>query len=224
MIMVKGVLELNSLKNEILQSYTVFTRLDSSTLNSIIEKTFVYEANANKLCFSKDECQGFTLILDGILRIQYMSENGRELTVYRLGRGDYCHLTIIRLLYGKEINFEVFSEKSMRLAIIPREVFIKHLAGNPVFLREIYADLHEKLDALYKVINDIGFESVESRLIAYFKGKSRLSGSSVFELTREQIGIDIGATREAVTRTLLKMEKEGMVKLSRKKIEWLGRR
>lgn len=213
---------MKSLENEILQAYPVFNRLEPASLRKILDSIEVYKTGANKLCFSRNECQGFTLVIEGILRIQYMSGNGRELTVYRVGKGDYCHLTVAKLLYNKDIGFEVYSEKAMRLAIIPESIFKAYLAENPVFLREIYRDLHEKVDELYRVINNIGFESVESRLTAYFEGKKKLTGNSVFNLTHEQIGVDIGATREAVSRTLAKMQEDGQVKLSRKKVEWLG--
>lgn len=212
---------MNPLGTEILQAYPVFAKFDPTSFQRIIESVEVYKTGANKLCFSGNECKGFTLVLDGLLRIQYMNGNGRELTVYRVGKGDYCHLTVARLLYNKDINFEVYSEKTMRLAIIPEKVFKTYLTDNPVFLREIYRDLHDKMDALYKVINNIGFESVESRLLAYFEGKKKLTGSSTFNLTHEQIGVDIGATREAVSRTLAKMQEDGQVRLSRKKVEWL---
>lgn len=213
---------MNSLETEILQTYPVFAHFDPMILQKIMGSIEVYKKSANRLCFSGNECQGFTLVLDGLLRIQYMSGNGRELTVYRVGKGDYCHLTLARLLYDKDLDFEVYSEKTMRLAIIPKSIFKSYLADNPVFLRDIYEDLHGKVNALYNVINNIGFESVESRLIAYFQGNKKLTGSSVINLTHEQIGVDIGATREAVTRSLAKMQKEGQVKLSRKKVEWLG--
>ncbi len=209
------------LENEILQAYPVFAKLEPVSLHKILDSIEVFKTSANKLCFSGNECRGFTLVIEGLLRIQYMSGNGRELTVYRVGKGDFCHLTVAKLLYNKDISFEVFSEKAMRLAIIPDNIFRTYLADNPVFLREIYRDLHDKMDELYRVINNIGFESVESRLTAYFEGKKKLTGNAVFSLTQEQIGVDIGATREAVSRTLSRMQEEGKVKLSRKRIEWL---
>ena len=208
---------------EILKIYPIFTKLDTVSLKEIFENVTVYKASANKLCFSQNECKGFTIVLEGLMRVQYISDNGRELTVYRVGKGGYCHITLARLLYKKEINFEVYSEKSMKLAIIPEEIFMKYFANNPIFLREIYRDLHDKMDSLSQVINNIGFESVESRLIAYFEGNKKLSGSNIFKMTHEQIGVDIGATREAVSRTLAKMQEIGLVKLSRKRIEWLER-
>lgn len=210
------------LENEILQAYPVFTKLESASLQKIFDSIELYKTSADRLCFSRNECRGFILVVEGLLRIQYMSGNGRELTVYRVGKGDYCHLTVAKLLFNKNINFEVYSEKAMRLAIIPENIFRTYLADNPVFLKEIYRDLHDKMDELYNVINNIGFESVESRLIAYLEGKKKLTGNSVFNLTHEQIGVEIGATREAVSRTLAKMQEGGQVKLSRRKVEWLG--
>lgn len=209
------------LENEILQAYPVFSKLENESRRKILDSIELYKTGADKLCFSRNECQGLTLVIEGVLRVQYMSGNGRELTVYRVGKGDYCHLTIAKLLYNKEISFEVYSEKVMRLAIIPENIFKIYLANNPIFLSEIYKDLHNKVDELYKVINNIGFESVESRLTAYFEGKKKLTGNTVFSMTHEQIGVEIGATREAVSRTLSKMQEEGQVKLSRKKVEWL---
>lgn len=209
------------LKKEIMVAYPLFQRLKAELLDEIVSSLSVLEYPAEQLLFNQNECRGFALVLDGKLRIQYLSDNGREITMYRVGRGDYCHLTILRLLFHKDVRFEVHSEGEVKVAMIPAPVFIKTLSGQPDFLQDMYLNLADKMNALYSVIDHIGFESVEERLIQYLSQQTAERGTAVLPLTHEQIAVDIGATREAVTRTLGRMQEEGTVRLSRKKIEWL---
>ena len=210
------------LKADIMEAYPLFQQLDPEILNKIISTIVIFEYPSDQLLFNQNECQGFALVLKGRLRIQYLSNRGREITMYRIGRGDYCHLTILRLLFHKDVQFEVYSENKVKIAVIPGSVFMQTLSGQSAFLKDMYLNLHKKMDALYSVINNVSFESVEERLISYLSQRARDEGSKVLTLTHEQIAVDIGATREAVTRTLGKMQDGGFVHLSRKKVEWLG--
>ena len=211
------------LEEEVFSNYPLFNHLEQGIVDKLISSIIVQEYPPTRLLFNQSECQGFAFVLDGTLRIQYLSENGREVTMYRVKKGDYCHLTILRLLFQQDIRFEVYSEGKVRLGIIPPQIVIEHLMNHPEFLKAIYFNMYEKMNGLYSVIHNIGFESVEERLLDYLSEQIQSTGSTVLTLTHEKIAVDIGATREAVTRSLGKMQEDGLVRLSRKKIEWLGK-
>lgn len=210
------------LKDEIQSAYPLFKQIDRQLFDDLLEWIVTQEYPPNRLLFNQSECQGFALVLEGTLRIQYLSGSGREITMYRVSKGEYCHLTILRLMFKQDIQFEVYSEGTVRLGIIPPQIFIARLADHPEFLKAVYLDMYAKMNNLYAVINNIGFESVEGRLVSYLSRRMRMEKSKILSATHEQIAVDIGATREAVTRSLGKMQEEGLVRLSRKKIEWLG--
>ena len=72
---------------------------------------------------------------------------------------------------------------------------------------------------LVKTIDSIAFKKMDERLLEYLDKKVETSGSKTVSVTHQQIAYDLNASREAISRLLKQMAKEGMVKLGRNKIE-----
>lgn len=92
----------------------------------LIDK-YSYQLNLKKgeiVNRSKDECKGLVLVLKGELRTYMMSEEGREVTLYRIQEGDYCILSASCLL--ENIVFEVVIEAFLdsKIVVIPSHVML----------------------------------------------------------------------------------------------------
>ena len=69
------------------------------------------------------------------------------------------------------------------------------------------------------LIDNVMFKSFDSRLAEFLLEESANEGGNVLDITHEKIANHLGSAREVVTRMLKYFQSEGIVKLSRGKIE-----
>ena len=175
-----------------------------------------------KLINSGQACLGFSFILKGVLRVYRINDEGREVTLYKLKHGDSCFLTTLCILSEEENYAFVEVEEDATLAFIPIDIFKKYILEDQAYLKYIFKNLYGKFDHVINKLENITFDSIEKRIIQYLKQSvKKTSGKAVIYTTHEKIAVDIGSSREVVSRTLKSLEKSGIIELSRGKIKIL---
>lgn len=200
----------------LMSDYPFLKMLDEEAL-AIIERNLVQKkVQAGELLINGEEaCWGFSFIKSGVLRVYRLNDEGREVTLYRLRKGDSCFMTVICALAQSKTHAYVRVEEDSELVILPMLLFEKYLMNHPVYLQFVFKNLYEKFLSVIQVVENVTFNSIEQRVIDYLQ---QLSRGGLLYRTHEQIAFDIGSTREVVSRTLKSLERKGMVKLERGKI------
>jgi CRP/FNR family transcriptional regulator len=147
------------------------------------------------------------------------SEDGKEMTLYRLLPQDVCIMTAACML--KNVNFDIFleAEKACALIVIPTNIYEALDAANP-YVKSFSLDMvSSRFSDVMWVVEQLVFSSFGKRLAALLLEQSVLAASDTITLTHESIARDLGSAREVVTRGLSQFQLEGMVKLSRGKIK-----
>lgn len=200
----------------LMSDYPFLKMLDEEAL-AIIERNLVQKkVQAGELLINGEEaCWGFSFIKSGVLRVYRLNDEGREVTLYRLRKGDSCFMTVICALTQSKTHAYVRVEEDSELVILPMLLFEKYLMNHPVYLQFVFKNLYEKFLSVIQVVENVTFNSIEQRVIDYLQ---QLSRGGLLYRTHEQIAFDIGSTREVVSRTLKSLERKGMVKLERGKI------
>ena len=200
----------------LISDYPFLKMLDEEAL-AIIERNLVQKkVQAGELLINGEEaCWGFSFIKSGVLRVYRLNDEGREVTLYRLRKGDSCFMTVICALTQNNTHAYVRVEEDSELVILPMLLFEKYLMNHPVYLQFVFKNLYEKFLSVIQVVENVTFNSIEQRVIDYLQ---QLSRGGLLYRTHEQIAFDIGSTREVVSRTLKSLERKGMVKLERGKI------
>lgn len=200
----------------LMSDYPFLKMLDEEAL-AIIERNLVQKkVQAGELLINGEEaCWGFSFIKSGVLRVYRLNDEGREVTLYRLRKGDSCFMTVICALAQSKTHAYVRVEEDSELVILPILLFEKYLINHPVYLQFVFKNLYEKFLSVIQVVENVTFNSIEQRVIDYLQ---QLSRGGLLYRTHEQIAFDIGSTREVVSRTLKSLERKGMVKLERGKI------
>jgi len=80
--------------------------------------------------------------------------------------------------------------------------------------------VNEFMDVI-KSVDDVTFKKMDERLIYYLKERSRVSGSSLINLTHQQVADELGTNRVVVSRLLKKLETEKRLLLYRNQIKLL---
>ncbi len=167
------------------------------------------------VCSGGYDCMGLVCVLSGELRVYMMSDEGREITLYRLGSGGLCLLTATCAL--KEITFEVHvgAQRDTRLMIIGADVF-EALMKSSVYVEAFaYRSLTQRFSQVMFVLQQILFKRFDRRLAAFLADEADKADSRSLTLTHEQIAHHLGSAREVVTRMLKYFTQEGLVSISR---------
>lgn len=167
------------------------------------------------------DCIGFLLLRSGQLRVYILSEDGREVTLYRLFARDMCLLSASCILRGLQYDVTIEAEKDTEFWQIPAQRYKELMEQSaPVanYTNEIMAG---RFSDVMWLVEQILWKSLDKRLAAFLLEESALDGSTTLRTTHETIGHHLGSPREVVTRMLRYFQGEGLVKLSRGSIQLL---
>ena len=165
------------------------------------------------------ECTGLLLVREGQLRAYILSDEGREVTLYRLFDRDICLFSAACIMRSIQFEIMIEAEKDTSLWVIPAEVYQGIMAESaPLsnFTNEIMAS---RFSEVMWLMEQIMWKSFDKRLADFLLEESALEGSPLLKLTHDSIAKHMGTAREVVTRMLRYFQGEGMVKLSRGAVE-----
>ena len=170
------------------------------------------------------KCSGLFFVRRGCLRVYIMSEEGREITLYRLHEGDMCLLSASCVL--QSITFDIFidSEEDSECFVISSSAFSEVIEQNPdvkIFSLELAVT---RFSDVMWALQQILFLSVDKRLAIFLTDESSRIDSDMIPLTHEQIGKYMGSAREVVSRMLKYFSSEGIVEVSRKGVKILDKK
>ena len=170
-----------------------------------------------------ENCVGFLLVTQGQLRVYTLSEEGREITLYRLFDRDMCLFSASCMLRGIEFHVCVEAERDTAVLHIPPEVYRQLMDQSlPVsaYTNELMASHFSDIMWLMdQVLN----KKLDSRLAALLLEEAELAGTDALRITHERLANHLGSVREVVSRMLKYFEGEGLVKLTRGGVELLDR-
>lgn len=168
---------------------------------------------------SRMECTGLLVIKSGQLRAYSLSEEGREITLYRLFDMDMCLFSASCMMRSIQFEIVIQAEKDTGLWVIPAEIYKKVMEESaPVanFTNEIMAS---RFSDVMWLIEQIMWKSMDKRIAAFLLEESSIDDTDQLKITHETIANHLRTHREVVTRMLRYFQQEGMVKLSRGTIE-----
>lgn len=167
------------------------------------------------------DCIGVLLVKEGTLRTYLLSEDGKEVTLYRLSSGDVCILSASCLL--KKITFDVHidAEVTTQILLLDSSIFAQLVRENIYVENFSYKMAAEKFSDVIWTMEQILFMSFDKRLALFLLEEAHKTHSNTLYLTHEQIAKYMGSAREVVSRMLKYFVNEGWVHLSRGSITLL---
>lgn len=204
--------ELEYIKSQL----TFWEKLNDSEIDLI-------EKNISKVSYNKgynlkstgSECLGVLLIKSGGLRVYILSEDGREITLYRLSPNDVCILSASCIL--NTITFDVHIEAEMDTGayLINIGAFSKLSSANVYVENFAYKNTIERFSDVMWAMEQILFMSFDKRLAIFLIDEMSKSNSTELHITQEQIAKYIGSAREVVSRMLKVFQSDGILEQKR---------
>lgn len=157
------------------------------------------------------KCRGAALVLSGVIRVYKLSEEGRELTLYRVGAGETCVLAVSCLLGGVDYPVIAEVEDDAEVAMLPIGYLRAAMMKSQSWQTFIFASMADSMVSVLNVLDKVAFRSMDARMASRLLQCDR----NRIEMTHEQLAQDIGTAREVVSRLLKDLENRRLVELRR---------
>ena len=165
------------------------------------------------------DCLGLLLILSGQLRAYIISDEGREITLYRLFERDVCIFSASCVMSNIQFEVIIEAEKDSDVIVLPPHIYKKLMEESAVVANFSNQIMGNRFTEVMWLIEQIMWKSFDKRLAAFLVEESILDNTDALKITHEKIANHLGTAREVVTRMLRYFQSEGLVKLSRGIIE-----
>ena len=201
-----------------------WSEISETDRDFICQNSYTFTYPKGKNVHDGSECSGVILVRGGSLRLFILSDEGRDITLYRLHKGDMCMLSASCVL--EAITFDVFidAEEDSECYVISGPAFAAVAKRSPVLKIFALETAVSRFSDVMWVLQQILFMSMDRRLAIFLSDESARIGSDTITLTHEQIARYMGSAREVVSRMLKYFANEGIVEVSRKGIKILDKK
>ena len=167
------------------------------------------------------DCMGLLVIRSGQLRAFIASDEGREITTYRLFEHDICLFTASCMMQNIQFDLSIEAEKDTDFWIIPPYIYKKLMTESAAVANYTNQLMASRFSEVMWLMEQIMWKSMDKRLAAFLLKESNLEDSTCLKITHEKIANHLGTAREVITRMLRYFQSEKMVALTRGTIEIL---
>jgi CRP/FNR family transcriptional regulator len=201
---------------EILSNLPFYEKLNEKEKEMLLSQTTNVTYPKNTVVYSNAlECLGVIVITKGCLRTYLLSEQGRDITLYRLYAGDICILSASCLINNITFDVTIESEDDCEALLLNTRMFQKLMSSNVYVENFSYKSTIDRFSDVMWTMEQILFMSFDQRLSVFLLDESVKTQSDTIKLTHAQIAKYMGSAREVVSRMLKRFEADGLVQLTR---------
>jgi CRP/FNR family transcriptional regulator, anaerobic regulatory protein len=206
------------LREKIFNLFPLFGNSAQGVQNELFEHGKLAKLPANQfICLEGSKCSCIPLVLEGWARVYKLSESGREITLYRVEPGQSCIMTASCILSGVEFPAFAATETEVEAVVIPPEILHRWVNEHEVWRRFLCGMLASRLAEVISVVEEVAFQRVDTRTAEYLLQSASADGA--IKKTHRDIAMDIGTSREVVSRILKEFEHKGLITLARGEIQ-----
>ena len=188
--------------------------LEPNWRNVILEQSSVLFIPSGAEVFAPEKpAENMIFLLDGTVRVQQISNGGREIVLYRIEAGQSCIMTASCLLGQEDYSAQGIAETELEAVIIPKSVFDEMIANSECFRNFIFSTFSMRLTELMVMINEVAFGRLDIRLAKKLLELSK--NSNEIKITHQQLSVELGTAREVVSRQLQEFQRQGWIEQSR---------
>lgn len=195
---------------------------EDDLINEIIEVGTYKRVKENELLLDLgDKFDKIPLMLNGAIKISREDENGDEIVLYFLERGDTCTITFGSGLVSSKSKVRGVAEKDSEVVFIPIEKLEEWMVKYKSWRNFVIDSYNIRLSEMLEAIDTLAFMKMDQRLYKYLTDKVKIMRSSSLNTTHQEIAQDLNTSRVVISRLLKQLENEEKIKLYRNKIEVL---
>ena len=194
--------------------FPAIARLAAPVQRPLTDNAVVIALKSGSRIFGPGQApDSFILLIEGTVRVQQVSANGREIVLYRVTAGESCPLTTACLMSYEGYLAEAVAETDIRAVAVPRATFDGLIASSPEFRQFVFTAFSRRVTDLFRVIDDVAFARMDIRLAQ--KLLDLTGDRDQLDMTQQQLAAELGTVREVVGRMLNEFQRRGWIASSR---------
>lgn len=202
------------------QYFPIFDKLPEAEQAVLTRSAMLRSANQGTLLHSgQNDCMGLLVIRSGQLRAYITSDEGKEITLYRLFEQDICLFSASCVMSSVQFDIMISAEKDTEFWVIPPYIYKGLMERSTEMANYVNQLMASRFTDVMWLMEQVMWKSFDKRLGAFLLEESNLENTLQLRITHEQIAAHLGSAREVVTRMLKYFQNEGMVTLTRGAIQ-----
>lgn len=204
-------------KYEILKErFGAWENLSEEEQQSLVKNSYFVTCNAGDTVHRGErECKGLIFVKSGMLRAYMMSDEGKEVPLYRMDEGEWCILSASCVISNITFDVHIDAERPTELLVISAPYF-RRLALSNIYVECLaYKMATDGFSEVMWAMQQMLFMSFDKRLAVFLWDEAVSTGTDTIKMTHEQVAKHTGSAREVVTRMLKSFAGNGIVELSR---------
>ena len=203
----------------------------SEIFKNIFEPELIYNIEKNSLLLKAEAGKviieiGQTasiipILLYGTMKVTRQDENAKELLLYYVQSRESCAMTFTCCMQEFPSEVRAIAESDCLILAIPMDVMDEWLSRFPTWKAFVMRTIRSRFNELLHTIDLLAFQKLDERLVNYLKEKAKVTGSSLLNLSHEDIALELASSREVISRLLKKLENDNKVILYRNQIKLL---
>ena len=173
------------------------------------------------ICMEQNQCVHLPIVLNGTGRVFKTSDEGKELTLYRIEEGESCILTASCILNKIAFPATAVAQTDIEAVLVPSSDVRLWMQSFPDWQVYIFDLLSRRLASVIELVEEVAFQRMDQRLNSYLYHASE--SAPEIKKTHEGIASDLGTSREVISRLLKDLEHRKIVKLYRGGMNVLAR-
>ena len=142
------------------------------------------------------------IILSGTVKVSRIDEDGKELLLYYVNPNESCAMTFTCCMQQYPSEVKAVAEEDVQMLTIPINFMDEWLVKYPTWKSFVMKTIRNRFHEMLNVIDQIAFQKLDERLVYYLKEKSKVTGSTLINLSHEQIASELATTRVVISRLL----------------------
>ena len=200
--------------------FPIYDKLPQNEQTALSQVAALRTATQGTLLHSgQRDCMGLLVIRSGQLRAYILSDEGREISLYRLFDRDICLFSASCMMNSIQFEITIEAQKDTTMWVISADTYQRIMKESAVvanFTNEIMAT---RFSEVMWLMEQIMWKSFDKRLAEFLLEECSLEETNILKITHEAIAGHMGTAREVVTRMLRYFQNEGMVRLTRGTVE-----
>jgi CRP/FNR family transcriptional regulator len=197
-----------------LDRFTGLARLEPDVRAALLARSAIVAAPAGSIIFGPGKSpENMLFLLEGVVRVQQVSDSGHDIVLYRITAGESCVLTTACLLAYDDYAAEGIAETDVQAAAIPRDLFDDLVAQSKSFRNFVFAAFSKRIIDLFLMIDEVAFQRIDVRLADKLLKLS--GGDDRIATTHQMLATELGTAREVISRQLQEFQRRSWIAQAR---------
>jgi CRP/FNR family transcriptional regulator, anaerobic regulatory protein len=195
---------------------------ESALLKEIEEKSMLISAPGGQGLIKMGQTITMVpMVLSGTLKVSHENDDGQELFLYYARPGEGCAMTFSCGMMAQPSQVKGTAEDDLTMLCVSIAAMEEWMHKYSSWKKFVMGTIVTEFMNVIKTVDDVTFKKTDERLAAFLKERSMMSGSSLINLSHQQVADELGTNRVVISRLLKKLENEKRLLLFRNQIKLL---